>query len=228
MWWRLAEERRLKSVSILPGAMGLSKLKLTVAVLICSFGLPSAGRESGNSARTNNSSVARNIKPPAIQPQQTKPNQSTRNGSQESNPKPDSSIVATSGVSYPSIVPQWLTTLSSPDTSNTEQDSTIGTNPERKAAQASSIINSHNDEIKACYHDYLKLNPSVTGKMVVRIFVTPDGTVSQVDVPSSTIVEIRFQNMITDLIKQWKDFGVCGSNKLKVYRQEYVFGNEEE
>lgn len=64
--------------------------------------------------------------------------------------------------------------------------------------------------------------------MVVRIFVTPDGTVSQVDVPSSTIVEIRFQNMITDLIKQWKDFGVCGSNKLKVYRQEYVFGNEEE
>lgn len=120
-------------------------------------------------------------------------------------------------------VPQWLNGLDSPDTLKSDQDS-ISQSDVRDGMKASLIINSHNDEIKQYYHDYLKLNPNLAGRMVLRIFVDANGNVKKVEISESTICEKQFEKEIMESIKQWKDFGPCSSKKLKVYRQEYVFG----
>ena len=218
----------MKFVPILPGWMGLWKLKLSVVVLISIVSFPSVAREKSNSVKEYNSALARNDKTTSVRPQLIKPIQLADNRPQESNINPDSLKLASAAAPHQLMVPQWLNGLKSPDTLKTEQDSTVSNGAIRDAAKASSIINSHNDEIKACYHDYLKLNPNIAGKMVVRIFVNPGGSVQQVEISASTITESQFQEKLTQLIKQWKDFGFCGSNKVKVYRQEYVFGNDEE
>jgi len=71
----------------------------------------------------------------------------------------------------------------------------------------------------------LKLAPTLKGKIVVRIFVSPLGSVSEVQVISSTLSNSEFVTMIVKSIGQWDDFGVCEEIVgQKVYIQEYVFG----
>ncbi len=196
--------------------------------LIGVVSFPCAGREKGNPAKGTNLALERNKRSATALPQNLKPIRLDDSPPQVSNIYSDSANLAHTASPHQSLVPQWLSGLQSSDTLKLQRDSTLTRSAIRDAAKASLIMNSHNDQIKACYHDYLKLNPGVAGKMVVRVFVGPDGSVQQVEVSSSTIAEVDFQQRVIELIKQWKDFGLCASNRVKVYRQEYIFGNSAE
>ncbi|NOY60037.1 MAG: AgmX/PglI C-terminal domain-containing protein, partial [Calditrichaeota bacterium] len=117
-------------------------------------------------------------------------------------------------------IPEWLAKLNKKDKksrTNTERDQIKG------IEYISFIINQHNSEIQDCYHDYLKISPSVRGRMVVRIIVNKKGQVDQVTIKESDIKEDDFKNRIIKIIKKWDNLGQ-GNPENKVYLQEYVFG----
>ena len=89
----------------------------------------------------------------------------------------------------------------------------------------SQIINNHNNEVQECYQKMLKVDPSLKGKMVLRFFVTPKGSVSEVQIVTSTVNSSDFEKLVIENIASWRDFGEC-DQKLgeKIYVQEYVFG----
>jgi len=97
--------------------------------------------------------------------------------------------------------------------------------PSRSSRWVSTIINRHSSEIQDCYQTILKLNPTIKGKIKIRIFVSPSGSVSEVQVISSTLGNSVLETMIVKSIGKWDDFGVCEATiGQKVYVQEYVFG----
>ena len=97
--------------------------------------------------------------------------------------------------------------------------------PSRSPRWVSTVMNSHSPEIQDCYQNMLKLNPTIKGKIKVRIFVTSSGSVSEVQVISSSLANSILETMIVKSISQWDDFGACDPMLGdKVYVQEYVFG----
>ena len=96
----------------------------------------------------------------------------------------------------------------------------------RKTAFVSDIINTHNEEISSFYHKYLKKNPEVSGKVLLRIFINPSGQVESVDIKTSTFSDSLFVNHLRNIIQSWNDFGIWPGKEIKVYRQEYIFGEE--
>jgi len=83
----------------------------------------------------------------------------------------------------------------------------------------------HVPAIKYCYERSLRQNPSLAGKVVVRITVAPDGTVSDVSVVSSTLNDEKAEQCILSRIRQWKDFDPIAPSEGSVsFKQTYAFG----
>ncbi len=120
-------------------------------------------------------------------------------------------------------LPNWLADLSTQPKDEQQVKSQKSRN-QRSPEHVSSIINSHNEDIQNCYYNYLKLKPDVTGKLVVRIFVSPKGHVTKTEVVESNITDDVFLQKILSQIASWNDFGSCDQSKTMVYRQEYIFG----
>ncbi|MBD3385586.1 AgmX/PglI C-terminal domain-containing protein [candidate division KSB1 bacterium] len=117
-------------------------------------------------------------------------------------------------------LPQWLLDLkhSEAKTQNTDKNN-------RSAKHISQIIKMHNKTITECYHRYLKQHPDVAGKLQVRLRIDSGGCVDSVEVVHSTLDDNDFCHQVCDMIRAWDNFGPadCGD---KIYRQEYIFGDE--
>lgn len=120
-------------------------------------------------------------------------------------------------------LPQWLSGLNEPKTLNQDSDDTLD-NDMRSPLRISRIINSHNEEIQDYYHNFLKLNPDLAGKLIVRIFVNTQGHIEKVEVVETDIPDSKFIASIIGCIRNWGDFDQCGGGKTKIYRQQYHFG----
>jgi TonB family protein len=84
----------------------------------------------------------------------------------------------------------------------------------------------HVPAVKYCYERSLRQNPSLQGKVVVRITVAPDGCVSDVSVVSSTLNDEKAEQCILSRIRQWKDFEPIASSEGSVtFKQTYAFGS---
>jgi TonB family protein len=84
----------------------------------------------------------------------------------------------------------------------------------------------HVPAIKYCYERSLRQNPSLAGKVVVRITVSPDGTVYDVSVISSTLNDEKAEQCILARIRQWKDFEpIAPSEGSVAFKQTYAFGS---
>lgn len=84
----------------------------------------------------------------------------------------------------------------------------------------------HVPAIKYCYERSLRQNPGLAGKVVVRITVDPDGTVSDVTVVSSTLNDEKAEQCILSRIRQWKDFDPIAPSEGSVsFKQTYAFGS---
>ena len=72
----------------------------------------------------------------------------------------------------------------------------------------------------------MRRNPSLTGKVVVRITVNFQGHVTYVEIVESTLSNERVERCIVTRIRQWKDFEPIDESEGDVtFRQIYLFGS---
>ena len=87
------------------------------------------------------------------------------------------------------------------------------------------VLFSHNKAIQYCYERELKRNPTLKGKVVVRITVNPEGHVVNASIVSSTLNNERVERCILARIRLWKDFKPIDPSEGNVtFRQGYLFG----
>ena len=87
------------------------------------------------------------------------------------------------------------------------------------------MILKHNNSVKYCYQRELKRNPNLKGKLVVRFRITPQGTVKEVEVISSTLNNRKVERCVSNRIRRWSDFGaIDASYGDTTVRQAYAFG----
>ncbi|MFQ5707606.1 MAG: TonB family protein [bacterium] len=87
------------------------------------------------------------------------------------------------------------------------------------------VIMKHNNSMQYCYERQLKRNPNLKGKMVLRITITPQGTVKKVEIISSTLKNRKVEQCVVSRIRRWSDFGVIKqSYGDTTIRQTYAFG----
>lgn len=95
----------------------------------------------------------------------------------------------------------------------------------RSAEEVTKTIVSHNRAIQDCYKYISKNYPDIKGKVIVRIYVNPNGYVSQVQIIESTLQNDQLLRCIVGRIRRWRNFGECDPKVGTVsYRQTYVFG----
>jgi outer membrane biosynthesis protein TonB len=123
-------------------------------------------------------------------------------------------------------IPSWLQNIKS-DKKESESDSLKTPKDDcRSPAKVSKIMTKHSQEIKDCYHDYLKLKPDLTGSMILRIFINPKGCVHDVKIVNTTISDQTFKNKVLEIVKTWQDFGQTDYKKINIYKQKYIFGEQ--
>ncbi len=87
------------------------------------------------------------------------------------------------------------------------------------------MILKHNNSVQYCYQRELKRNPNIKGKLVVRFSITPQGTVKDVEVISSTLNNRKVERCVSNRIRRWSDFGaIDASYGDTTVRQAYAFG----
>lgn len=87
------------------------------------------------------------------------------------------------------------------------------------------VLLSHVPAIRYCYERELKRNPTLKGKISVRITVRPDGRVKKVSILSSTLNNERVERCILTRIRLWKDFNPIDPTEGDVsFRWVYAFG----
>jgi len=87
------------------------------------------------------------------------------------------------------------------------------------------VLLSHVPAIRYCYERELRRNPTLKGKVSVRITVTPDGSIKDATIVSSTLNNERVERCILARIRLWKDFRLIDPSEGDVtFRQVYAFG----
>lgn len=95
----------------------------------------------------------------------------------------------------------------------------------RNQDEVQAVVIKHNKAIQYCYERALKRNPNLKGKLVLRITITPQGTVKDVKIVSSTLNNRKVEQCVLNRIRRWTDFGsvdpLIGNMTI---RQTYAFG----
>ncbi len=95
----------------------------------------------------------------------------------------------------------------------------------RQPEDLQEVVVTHNKSIQYCYERQLKRNPNLKGKISVRFTIAPDGTVSNVELISSTLNNQAVERCVVSRIRRWNDFGVIDtSHGNTTIRQTYAFG----
>ncbi len=95
----------------------------------------------------------------------------------------------------------------------------------RRADAVARVVLAHNPAIQDCYKQALKREPALKGKIVVRFSITPNGSISEVQILQTTIPQESLLNCMINRIRRWNDFGESDPTVgVMSYRQTYVFG----
>jgi len=95
----------------------------------------------------------------------------------------------------------------------------------RSADAIQEVLYNHVSAIRYCYERELKRNPSLKGKISVRITVAPNGHVKDASIVSSTLNNERVERCILARIRLWKDFKPIDTEDGDVtFRYSYAFG----
>ena len=95
----------------------------------------------------------------------------------------------------------------------------------RDQASITAILAKHKPAIQDCYQRGLRRDYHLKGKVVVRFVVTPQGEVSEAEVVSSTLNNVRVEDCVLTHIKRWNDFGAASPADGEVaFKQTYLFG----
>jgi len=95
----------------------------------------------------------------------------------------------------------------------------------RSPAAIQEVLLGHSAAIRYCYERELKRNPTLKGKISVRITVGTDGSVKKAEIVSSTLNNRRVERCILSRIRLWKDFQPIREEEGDVtFRQIWSFG----
>jgi len=95
----------------------------------------------------------------------------------------------------------------------------------RSASAIQEAMIAHNSAIRYCYERELKRNPTLKGKIMVRITVSPAGRVVKAEIVSSTLNNRRVERCILSRIRLWKNFKPINEAEGDVtFRQAWSFG----
>ena len=119
-------------------------------------------------------------------------------------------------------LPPWLNQLNTGTEGQTSPAAVSTTAPQLLVA-VSHAINGHNKEIQAVYQKYLKVEPQLKGKLVLKIYLIVNGQVEDVQISSNSVPNQEFVTEVLSVIKKWKNLPSSPLHKGKVYRQEYIF-----
>lgn len=97
----------------------------------------------------------------------------------------------------------------------------------RSAQEVIRVVQSHTRALQDCYKQELRYDPGISGKVIVRFTIDPDGNVTSASVISSTLNSPRMEECILNRIKRWRNFPACDpSVGDKTYRQSFSFGEK--
>lgn len=65
------------------------------------------------------------------------------------------------------------------------------------------IVHRHINEVRSCYEGGLARNPSLSGRVVVKLVVSPEGAVQTSAVERSTLGDAQVETCIADAIRRW-------------------------
>ncbi len=126
---------------------------------------------------------------------------------------------------------QWRKTQKDTTSDNSALIAPAMTCPEstRSPQYISRKLLGHKKDLQECYHRFLKINPKIKGKMLVRISIDCAGQVQEAQIVASDIDHEKFKQNLIEVIQSWQDFDVCpASLGNRVYLQTYEFGEEKD
>ncbi len=89
------------------------------------------------------------------------------------------------------------------------------------------VVQSHTRALQDCYKQELRYDPTISGKIVVRFTIDPEGIVTNASIISSTVNSPRMEECILNRIKRWRNFPTCDpAIGKKTYRQSFSFGEK--
>jgi TonB family protein len=98
-------------------------------------------------------------------------------------------------------------------------------NANRSMDAIQKVMLNHVPAIRYCYERELRRNPELKGKITVRVTVSPDGSVKDAEIASSTMNDERVERCILSRVRMWKDFPRIDPNEGDVaFKQVYSFG----
>ncbi len=74
--------------------------------------------------------------------------------------------------------------------------------PPRQLAEIDSVIVKHQLVLEACYREVTQHNPRIKGKLVVRLVLSPEGNVKNVEIPRDEIANSALDSCITSKLKR--------------------------
>ncbi|MGQ9806378.1 MAG: AgmX/PglI C-terminal domain-containing protein [Chlorobiales bacterium] len=74
--------------------------------------------------------------------------------------------------------------------------------PSRKLAEIDSVIIKHQLVLEECYREVKNYNPSLKGKLVVRLMLSPEGNVKAVEIPRDDIANSTLDSCLTKKLKR--------------------------
>ena len=74
--------------------------------------------------------------------------------------------------------------------------------PARQLAEIDSVIIKHQRVLEECYREVKQHNSNLKGKLVVRLVLTPEGTVQNVEIPRDDIANTKLDNCLTQKLKR--------------------------
>ncbi|MFN3345236.1 MAG: AgmX/PglI C-terminal domain-containing protein [Chloroherpetonaceae bacterium] len=74
--------------------------------------------------------------------------------------------------------------------------------PPRQLAEIDSVIIKHQLVLEACYREAKNYTPGIKGKLVVRLVLSPEGNVKNVEIPRDEIANSALDSCLTSKLKR--------------------------
>jgi TonB family protein len=112
--------------------------------------------------------------------------------------------------------------LGSINVSKPQVTGTAQASANRDEESITSIVRSNLPRLQAIYNRSLKMNPDLKGKIIIKFTIVPDGSVSDVEMVSSTFGDADFENSMLLRVRQWK-FPAIKEEKNLTVTYPFVF-----
>lgn len=86
----------------------------------------------------------------------------------------------------------------------------------RSQAAINRVVGRQQSRLKKVYESMLKRDPNLSGKLVVKFTIMPDGTVTNVAIVKSTTNNSTFDKRILSYVRRWKFSPISGGGPVEV------------